>query len=432
MRLPATARLDACLAKIDDPSGEGARAFTKVYHESARAEAKAAEERARIGITLGPLDGRIVSIKDLFDVAGEPTAAGSIELAKRAPAAADAPIVRRLRSAGAVIIGKTNMSEFAFSGIGINPHYGTPGNPADRARVPGGSSAGAAVSVADGMAEIAIGSDTGGSVRIPAGFCGITSFKPTQARVPRDGAVPLSFTLDTVGPLARSVADCAATDAILAGETPQPLKPIPAPHLRLAVPRGRLFAQLDAITASAFDKTLTRLAAAGAEIHDIDIEGLLAAIDDVYAKGTFAAVEAAWIHRAILANPEAEVDPIPRSRIEKGVSVAAPDYVGMQMRRPPLIAAFDTVIEDFDALILPTTPIVAPIIADLATTDAFMAANGLALRNTSPFNFFDLPGGSIPMPDANPLPAGLMVMGRRNHDHHTLRAMAGIEAALKS
>ena len=219
--MTSSERLAAALARIDDPAGEGARACLTVYRESARAAAEAADARARAGISLGPLDGTIVTLKDLFDVAGEVTRAGSKVLADEGkPAAADAPVVQRLRSGGAVIVAKTNMSEFAFTGIGINPHYGTPGNPADRARAPGGSSSGAAVSVADGMCEIAIGSDTGGSVRIPAALCGVTGFKPSRQRVPTGGAFPLSYSLDSIGPLAKNVADCAKADAVMAGEAP--------------------------------------------------------------------------------------------------------------------------------------------------------------------------------------------------------------------
>src|SRR5512138_3080733 len=164
--------LEACLARIADPGGEGKRAFTKVYAEQARAVADAQDRMRAAGVALGPLDGRIVSIKDLYDVAGEPTTAGSVALRDAPPAQRDAPAIARLRAAGAVIIGKTNMTEFAYSGIGMNPHYGTPGNPFDRARIPGGSTSGGAVAVADGMSEITIGSDTGGSTRIPAAFGG--------------------------------------------------------------------------------------------------------------------------------------------------------------------------------------------------------------------------------------------------------------------
>src|SRR5580704_5857549 len=205
-QISARDRLEQALARIADPKGEGVRTCLTVYHDAARAAADAADARSRVGISLGPLDGTIVSIKDLFDVAGEPTRAGSKVLHEEAkPAVADAAIVRRLRAGGAVIVAKTNMVEFAFSGVGANPHFGTPGNPRDRSRVPGGSSAGAPVAVADDMCDIAVGTDTGGSVRIPASLCGLVGFKPSKQRVPTDGAFPLSYTLDSVGPIAKSV-----------------------------------------------------------------------------------------------------------------------------------------------------------------------------------------------------------------------------------
>src|ERR1700678_4146596 len=220
-------RLEQALARIADPSGEGTRACLTVYADAARAAADAADARTAAGVSLGPLDGAIVSIKDLFDVAGEPTRAGSKVLAdEAAPAAADAVIVRRLRAGGAVIVAKTNMTEFALGAIGANPHFGTPANPRDRARVPGGSSAGAGVTVGDGMCEIAIGSDTGGSVRIPAALCGIVGFKPSRQRIPTAGAFPLSTTLDSIGPLARSVSDCARAEAVMAGEDFVRLEPV--------------------------------------------------------------------------------------------------------------------------------------------------------------------------------------------------------------
>src|SRR4051812_41416811 len=243
--MSARDRLEQALARIADPAGEGARACLTVYTETARATADAADARAKSGISLGPLDGVIVSIKDLFDVAGEPTRAGSRILADAPPPKTDAPIVRRLRAAGAVIVAKTNMTEFAFSGVGMNPHYGTPGNPADRARVPGGSSSGAAVAAADGMCDIAIGTDTGGSTRIPAALCGIVGFKPSQWRVPTDGAFPLSYMLDSIGPLARNVADCAKADAVMAGEDFVPLEAVSLGALRLGVPQGLLLKDWD-------------------------------------------------------------------------------------------------------------------------------------------------------------------------------------------
>src|SRR5262249_54823979 len=184
MPRPARDRLEEALNRIADPKGEGRRACLTLYTATARAAADAADARARAGLSLGPLDGAILTVKDLFDVKGEPTRAGSKVLADAPPAADDAVIVKRLRAAGAVIVAKTNMSEFAFTAIGANPHYGTPGNPADRARAPGGSSSGAAVAVADGMCEIGIGSDTGGSTRMPASFCGVVGYKPSKFRIP--------------------------------------------------------------------------------------------------------------------------------------------------------------------------------------------------------------------------------------------------------
>src|SRR6266545_3162516 len=255
-------RLEAALARIAEPEGEGARACLTVYAQSARDAADAADARARSGFPLGPLDGAVVSIKDLFDVAGEPTRAGSTVLAAAPAVARDAPVVRRLRAAGAVIIAKTNMTEFAFSGIGLNPHYGTPGNPADRSRIPGGSSCGAAVAVADAMCETAIGTDTGGSTRIPAALCGIVGFKPSQWRLPTQGAFPLSFTLDSIGPMARNVADCALADAVMAAQEPRPLEPARLAGLRFGVAQGLPMKDLDRDVAREFAAATARLQSA--------------------------------------------------------------------------------------------------------------------------------------------------------------------------
>src|SRR5689334_21637255 len=240
-------RLERALRQINDRAGEGARACLTVYADSAKAAADAADARAKAGQSLGPLDGVIVSIKDLFDIKGEVTRAGSKVLASEGLVAkADAPVIARLKAAGAVIAAKTNMSEFAFSGVGANPHYGTPGNPFDRARVPGGSTSGGAVAVADGMSEITIGTDTGGSTRIPAALCGIVGWKPSKQRVPTDGAFPLSFTLDSIGPMARTVADCAVTDAVMAGEPSPAINPASLSGLKLGVWQGMPFEGIDA------------------------------------------------------------------------------------------------------------------------------------------------------------------------------------------
>lgn len=250
-------RLEQALTRIADPAGEGARACLTVYADTARKAADAADARKKSGGLLGPLDGRIVTVKDLFDVAGEVTRAGSKVLASRGkPATADATVVTRLRKAGAVIVAKTNMTEFAYSGIGANPHFGTPGNPADRARVPGGSSSGAAVAAADGFCEIAIGTDTGGSTRIPAAFCDLVGYKPTVKRVPREGGLPLSFSLDSIGPIARSVADCADADAILAAEAPSPFAPLALRDVRAGFVQGYVIEGMDEIVGKAFSAGL--------------------------------------------------------------------------------------------------------------------------------------------------------------------------------
>src|SRR5689334_7175731 len=227
-------RTEQALSRIADPAGEGARSCLTVYAEAARQAADLADARIKDRKQIGPLDGVVITIKDLFDVAGEVTRAGSAMLAKRGkPATADAPVVKRLRAAGAVIVAKTNMTEFAFSGVGANPHFGTPGNPADRKRIPGGSSAGGAVACADGIGDITIGTDTGGSTRIPAALCGLVGFKPTQRRIPTQGAHPLSPTLDSIGPMAHSVALCALADAVLAAHSGGPVAPAELRGLRI-------------------------------------------------------------------------------------------------------------------------------------------------------------------------------------------------------
>ena len=423
---PTRDRLEEALARIADPKGEGARACLTVYSHAAQAAADAADARARAGITLGSLDGAIVSIKDLFDVAGEPTRAGSKVLVDAPPASIDAPVVRRLRAAGAVIVAKTNMVEFAFSGIGTNPHYGTPGNPADRTRVPGGSSSGAAVAVADGMCEIGIGTDTGGSTRIPAALCGVVGYKPTKSRVPTDGAFPLSYTLDSVGPLARSVAACAAADAVMAGDDPWTLEPAPLQGLRLGIPQGLPLRELDQTVAAQFSDATKQLGARGARLSDEPLP-LLDDMVRVNSKATFAVAESYGIHRERLATRAADYDPFVRSRIEAGRSLTAADYMAMLRDRAALARAMDTRLSAFDALILPTTPIVAPTIAEVSSSDGFAAKNGLVLRNPALVNFFDLCAISLPLPRAAGLPVGLMLVARNGQDRRLFQMAAAVE-----
>ena len=424
-------RLEQALNRINDPKGEGGKACLTVYAEAACAAADAADARAKAGVSLGPLDGMIVSIKDLFDVAGEPTRAGSKVLADEAqPATADASVVRRLRASGAVIVAKTNMTEFALGAIGANPHFGTPANPRDRARVPGGSSSGAAVTVGDRMAEIAIGSDTGGSVRIPAALCGIVGFKPSRQRVPTAGAFPLSTTLDSIGPLANSVADCAKAfavmaDAVMAGEDFAPPEPLPLAGLRFGIAQGFPLEHLDETLAAAFDAATERLAKSGARLTPEPMP-LFDEMRRVNAYGGVVQPEAYAIHQDRMKRRAADIDPNIRVRLERGGVVSAADYINMLYARERLVRAMDRRLAGLDALIMPTAGIVAPKIADVADPDTFAKSNTMLLRNTSVGNFFDLCGISLPLQAK--LPVGLMLLSRNGTDEMLLRIAAAVEA----
>ncbi|HEX5507322.1 MAG TPA: amidase [Pseudolabrys sp.] len=423
----ARVRLDEALEKIEDPKGEGARACLTIYRERAKAEADAADARARNGTSLGPLDGAIVSIKDLFDVAGEVTRAGSKVLAEEGkPAIADAPIVRRLRKAGAVIVAKTNMSEFAFTGVGANPHFGTPGNPADRSRVPGGSSSGAAVAAADGMCDVAIGSDTGGSCRIPAAICGIVGWKPSRQRVPTEGAFPLSYSLDSIGSLARSVATCADTDAVMAGEEPRALEPAPLAGLRLGIPQGMPLENLDETVGKSFPEAINHLNKAGVRLSDEKLP-VIDEMTKLLKRTSMVVAEAYYIHRALLTRRGDGVDPIVRARVEKGREISAADYIAAVRERDALIREMDARLANIDALALPATATVAPRMDEVAEPKEFMVRNAKLLRNTTIGNFFDLCGISLPLPRNGGLPTGLMLMARNGQDHRLFEIASGVE-----
>jgi aspartyl-tRNA(Asn)/glutamyl-tRNA(Gln) amidotransferase subunit A len=423
-------RLEAALSRITDPKGEGARACLTLYADEARAAADAADERKRFGRELGALDGRIVTIKDLFDVKGEPTRAGSKIRAGFAPATRDAPIVRRLRAAGAVILAKTNMTEFAFSAMGINPHHGTPGNPADRARVPGGSSSGAAVAAADGMCDIAIGTDTGGSCRIPASFCGVVGYKPTARLVPKEGAFPLSYTLDSIGPLARTVADCALTHEVMAGEEPSVPAPRAVAGLRLGILVGPLLDDLDTTVGKAFEAARKRLGDAGARLTEFRTSRL-SEMQAANAKGGFSPAEALEIHGAYFDARKSDFDQRVWQRINAARAMAATDYIRLARERLRLIAALDAEMAEVDALILPSTPNVAPTITEAnANDEAFFMHNARGLRNTAFVNFFDLCALSLPMPTGG-LPAGLQLVARNGRDRKLFAIAVAVEAALR-
>jgi aspartyl-tRNA(Asn)/glutamyl-tRNA(Gln) amidotransferase subunit A len=422
---------EEALARIRDPDGEGARTFLTIYEEAAPAAAAESDRRLADGHARSPLEGIPVSIKDLFDVAGEVTLAASVARDDALPEKRDAAAVARLKAAGAVIVGRTNMTEFAFSGVGLNPHYGTPRNPWDRpsARIPGGSSSGAAVSVADGMAAAAIGSDTGGSVRIPAALCGLTGFKPSQKRMPLSGVFPLSETLDTIGPLAPTVACCALIDAVLAGRAPRGRAAREAAGLRLAVPETVVLDDLDEAVAAAFERALQRLSEAGARIARLPLDEL-AEVPEMNRGGGIVCYEAYQVHRVLLERRGRDYDPRVRARIEAGAAIPEPDYAALLRRRADLRDRVKTAAERYDALVMPTTPMVAPPIAELQPDDGYWRVNRLMLRNTGIWNLLDLPAATLPCHGEGEAPVGLMVVGADGDDGRLLAAALGMEAAL--
>ncbi len=429
----AAALTEAALARIADPAGEGARAFITVHAETAPASAAAMDALRAAGRAPSAFAGIPISVKDLYDEAGFTTASGSVAM-KGAPAAKrNAPTVQRLLRAGFVILGRTNQVEFAFSGLGVNPHFGTPKSPWDRAtgRLPGGSSSGAGVAAADGMGFAALGTDTGGSCRIPAALCGVVGWKPTAKRVPIDGILPLAPSLDSAGPLARSVADCAIVDAIMAGEE-DPVAPVPLPlkGLRLGLPRGTFLTDgMDGTVAAVFGRTLTRLSAAGAVIVEFDLPEL-AEIPTVNAAGGFAASEAWSWHRWLIAAKADTYDPRILKRIQRGERMTAADYVELVQARARIIAAAAPRTAPFDAVICPTCPIVPPAIAEVEEEAAYNRINMALLRNTSVGNFLDRCSISLPCHAPGEPPVGLMLTGAHMADAHLFRVAASVEAAL--
>lgn len=408
--------------------------FVRRFDAMARATARAIDLQLAAGAPLPPLAGLAVSVKDLFDVQGQPTTAGSAVLAGAVPAAADAPAVARLRAAGAALVGHTNMTEFAFSGVGINPHHGTPPNPATAAldatpRIPGGSTSGGAVSVATGAAWAALGSDTGGSIRIPAALQGLVGFKNTARLTPAEGAIPLSTTLDTVCAITRSVRDAALLHALLAHRT-LALAPRPLPALRLAVPTTTMLDALDATVAAAFQRALARLRSAGARIEEIALPEL-SALSQIQSTGGFSAAEAWSWHRRLLAEHGSRYDPRVALRIRRGEAMSAADYIELLQARRAWIAAMATATAGFDALLSPTVPVAAPPLAPLqASDDAFFAANALLLRNPSVVNMLDGCALSLPCHRPDELPVGLMVWGHALADDTVLAVSLAIESAL--
>jgi amidase/aspartyl-tRNA(Asn)/glutamyl-tRNA(Gln) amidotransferase subunit A len=429
----ATALLESAIAAADGPAAQ--RAFIRRFDALARATAAAVDALKAAGAPLPPLAGLSLSIKELFDLAGSPTTAGSAALAGARPASQDCPAVARLRRAGAALLGHSNLSEFAFSGVGINPHHGTPVNAGtlafdDALRVPGGSTSGGATSVAAGAAWAALGSDTGGSIRIPAALQGLVGFKNTQRLTPLEGSVPLSFTLDTSCAITRSVRDAVLIHELLADRRVHlPGRPLKA--LRLAVPRTLMLDDLEPAVANSFDQVLVRLRDAGARIELMDLPQL-SELPAIHARGTLAAAEAWCWHRKLLEQAGDKYDRRVALRIRGGESMSAADYISLLQARRAWIASVETALQGFDAALSPTVPIVAPPVEPLIANDeAFFAVNGKLLRNTLPVNFLDGCALSLPCHAPGTLPVGLMIWGPAMSDDAVLGASLAIEQQLQ-
>jgi aspartyl-tRNA(Asn)/glutamyl-tRNA(Gln) amidotransferase subunit A len=427
----ATSRTEHCLAEISAPEGEGTRTFTQVYAEDALRGAAAADGRHRDHSPLSRLDGSVVAVKDLFDVAGQATWAGSVALRHAPAAAADAPVIARLRQAGAVIVGKTNMTEFAYSGLGLNPHFGTPANPFERAstrRIPGGSSSGAAVAITDGMADIALGTDTGGSVRIPAALCGVTGWKPTARRLSLAGVWPLSPTFDSVGVLAPNVASCIDADVILSGE----ILSIDAPSisgLRLARLRAYVETDLDEQVARSYEATLGRLKDAGALILDVEVPEL-ERIPGEQPGVIMPTYEAFHTHAKLLEPLGHLYDPRVRQRLEMGRQISPERYASAAAIRRELQQAAARALRAYDAFLLPTVAVIAPPIGVFDSDERYLALNRRVLRNTSLLNFLD--GSAITLPCHAPgtAPVGLSVAALGVRDARVLTVARAVEAVV--
>ncbi len=426
--------VEEALERIDDPSGEGARSFMKVWHDRARDLADHIDGHALWRDASLPLCGIPISVKDAFDIAGEITQAGSIARDGEPSAQTDAKAVRRLRAAGAILIGRTTMSEFAFSGIGLNRNFGTPRNPWDRVRgrIPGGSSSGSAVAVADAMCAGSLATDTGGSIRAPAALCGVSGFKPSFSSSLLNGVFPRSYSLDTVGPIALSVSCCAMINAALGDPDATRISlspPLPLKGLRIAIIDGEPLQDLAPEVAQAFSAALTQLSEKGALLSHISLSEIVD-IRDLNARGGISPAEAFSIHRNLIASHPERIDPIFLARLRKGGSVSAADYIDALRQRQAITEAVRTKIQAYDAIAMPTCPVVAPLIAEVETPQAFEAMSALILRNCNLANFLDLPALTIPIQLADSAPVGMMLIGHNQRDYALLQIGVAVENAL--
>lgn len=427
--------IEQALARIADPTGEGHNTFIQTHAATARQQADTIDRHRKAGHPLPLLAGIPMSVKDLFDEAGSRTTAGSRVLADAPLAQHDAPAIACAKQAGLVSIGRTTMTEFAFSGVGINPHTGTPANPWDRAqrRIPGGSSSGAAISVTDGMAAVGVGSDTGGSCRIPAALTGLVGYKPTARRISTQGTIPLSFTLDSIGNMGRTVACCWATDRALSGNAPlwtecPTAERVTAP--RLGVLQTYVLDGIDNTVSATYQAALRRLEQAGAILHDVEFPDLKT-LPHINRFGGFPAPESLSWHQELIADKAALYDPFVLKRILRGKEQSAVDYIALMQARQKLITHASTLLHEYDALILPTVPVIAPRIADLTEDAVYTHTNLLLLRNPTITNFLDGCAISLPCHTAGTAPVGLMAMQVQNKDDHLFNTASWLEEALR-
>ncbi len=402
---------------IADPLGEGAKTFIKVYKEQALAAAKASDELRQAGLKRSNLEGIPISIKDLFDYQGDITKGGSIVFNDNPPAQKTAPLIQNLINAGAIIIGRTNMTEFAFSGLGVNPHYGTPTTPWNRKQqhIAGGSSSGAAVSVSDGMSIAAIGSDTGGSIRIPATFCQLTGFKPSASRISNKGCMPLSENLDSFGPIANSVECCNIVDSILSHTPERSLKKVKASNIKLIMPTNYVWSDVDPKIEKHFKELVKYLRTVGVSIDEQEIPSFNE-LPHITRLGGFTCAEAWAYHKDTIKESYHLYDPRVVSRIMRGQHQSAADYIELIQARQSWIEKVSSEIYSYDAIIMPTIPILPPTIRELEDEDTYFKKNALILRNPTLINYLDGCAFSLPYHNSDNLPIGIMLATTHGKD----------------
>ncbi len=411
--------VDEFFAALEAKPQQAQSCFISCDREGAKQQAEHQDQLRKVGRQRSRFAGIPISVKDLFDVQGQVTRAGSVVLADAAAAIRDSDAIAALRGSGLVIAARTNMTEFAYSGLGLNPHYGTPLCVYDKptGRLPGGSSSGAAVSVAEGFNALSIGSDTGGSCRIPAAYNGTVGYKPSAQRISTAGAYPLSKTLDSIGSMARSVACCAVADAIMAGDWDGEMKAGPGRKLRLGVLRNPyMMAGLDEKVAQDFATALAKLSGAGVELEDVTLNGL----DDLphyLLRGGIVGFEAHVVHQELLARRAADYDPRVSGRIKLAAQTSQADYVALLAARRAMKLGFEAVAHGFDGIICPTVANVAPALSAVHENSEYMRLNGVSLRNAYVVNFVDGCAISLPMHERGSAPTGFMVFGRNGADH---------------